>query len=242
MGEGVRIQGLSIKVNTHRQLARTRVSSRKVRVMKAQEAKDKAKHDTERGLNAREIATLAKLENKNAQRKTEQINIVDANGNVVYTNNGSKNHVGVDAIGAVFAQDNVITHNHPAQTRKGVNLLGNGIASRIGLPLNGTDVSSAMRNNAKEVRASAQGYVFSVKRPNGGWKGTPEQVEKAFRYYWQRPTISLQDYALGTHLRTPLDKDTQLNRQGRWNVATQNAIMRQLSKDFGFTYTRRRLK
>ena len=244
MGEGIRKQGVNTSPNKHKhQLAHSRTNNRKVRVMQAKEAKDKAKHDTEKGLNARESATLAKLENQNTHRKTEQLNVIDADGNVVFSKNGSKNSVKVTALEGLLLRDKVMTHNHPTETKNGINMLGDGIAGRIGLPINGIDVSTAMRYDAKEIRASAQGYVFSVKRPQGGWRGTSQQVQQAFNYYWKHPSISVSDYTFGRFMRnTPSDMKTALNRAGRWNVSTLNTIMKKLAKQFGFTYTRRRLQ
>ena len=233
MGEGIRKYGVSTARNTQKKQyvkPQTRVRVNEAR-KKAQELA-RQKQDVNAGLNPKQIATLAKLESKNATRKTEQLNVVDENGKVVFSKNGTKTRVKLYPWEAAQLRDKVVTHNHPTDK-----LLGSGLAARVGVPINGTDLASAIRNNAKEIRASAQGYVYSIKRPKSGWGNVKaEDVERDFNAAWNQAFTWARGYVRGGKTY-----EEQLNRQGRYNVGVQSGIMRKLAKKYGLNYTRRRM-
>lgn len=230
MGEGIKKYGVNTKRREARNANMKRAKINESR-KKAQE-QARQKRDVNAGLNPKEIATLTKLESKNATRKTEQLNVIDEKGNVVFSKSGTKDKVRLYPWEAAQLKDKVITHNHPAEK-----LLGNGLAAQIGVPINGADLSAAIRNNAKEIRASAQGYVYSIKRPKNGWGNIKaEDVERDFYRAWNQSATWAKRYVMGGN--TFNDK---LNRQGRYNVGTQSSIMRELAKKYGLNYTRRRM-
>jgi len=229
MGEGIRKYGTPTRSNRKEYTRPT--TTTKVRVMGNAEAVAKQKHAVNAGLNPKEVATLKKLEDKNRLRKTEQANFVDEDGNVYFSKNGSKSRVKFYPYEAQLMEDKIMTHNHPQE-----GTFGSGLASQIGIPINGVDVSVAMKYNAKEVRASAQGYVFSVKRPKGGWQGNPDEVAKDFQSAFNSSRAFLYKYVGGAKT----DKEAY-NRQGRYNVGRQNEIMRKLAKKYGFIYSRAKM-
>ena len=196
----------------------------------------KAKQDVNAGLNSKEISTLQRIENAHRNRKTEQINIVDENGNVVLSKNGSATRVRMTNYEASQMKDRILTHNHPNPGNEH-NGLGTGLAGQIGLTLSGADVGASIRNNAKEVRASAQGYVYSVKRPKGGWGNINSYaVEREINQ------ARMGDFGWAKqYVNSAKTREEAYNRQGRYNVATQNAAMRAIAKKYGFTYTRRKM-
>lgn len=233
MGEGIRKYGVSTARNTQKRQyvkPQTRVRVNEAR-KKAQELA-RQKQDVNAGLNPKQIATLAKLESKNATRKTEQLNVVDENGKVVFSKSGTKRRVSLYPWEAAQLKDKIVTHNHPTEA-----LLGKGLAARIGVPINGVDLALAIRNNAKEIRASAQGYVYSIKRPKNGWGNIKaEDIERDFMTEWNKSNVWSKRYVMGGKTY-----DDKLNRQGRYNVGVQSGIMRKLAKKYGLNYTRRRM-
>ncbi len=231
MGEGINKYGTRTarRENPARPTApetKVRVNTDKAKTLAAAAAK----RDVNAGLNSKQIATLHGIESKHATRATEQINFVDENGKVIFSKNGTRSSVKLYPTESSLMKDMVVTHNHPSDSR-----MGKGMAMQIGQPINGIDLAGAIRHNAKEIRASAQGYVFSVKRPQGGWNANPDQVQRDFMREWR----SEQSRSLGYIYKG--DRETALTRNARWNVATMNAIMRRLSKQYGFNYTRRRM-
>lgn len=236
MGEGTKKYGVRTKrvvggLSRMRRNFRERAKINENR-KKAQE-QARQKQDVNSGLNSKEIATLAKLESKNATRKREQLNVVDENGKVVFSKNGGKGSVRLYAWEAAQLKDKVVTHNHPTDKA-----LGDGMASRIGTPINAYDVGAAIRNNAKEIRASAQGYVYSVKRPKGGWGNIDSKaLEKDYEDALKRET-AVWGRRYVNDGKTIAEK---YNRQGRYNVGLQNETMRKLAKKYGLTYTRRKM-
>ena len=196
----------------------------------------KAKQDVNAGLNPKEISTLSRIENARRNNLREQINIVDENGNVVISKNGGAKSVHMTQYEASQMKDRILTHNHPnpGNERNG---LGTGLAGQIGLTLSGADIGASIRNNAKEVRASAQGYVYSVKRPKGGWGNINSyEVEREINAAARANRAWASRYVNSAKTR-----EEAYNRQGRYNVATQNAAMRAIAKKYGFTYTRRKM-
>lgn len=219
------------RMNAHK---RTSPDNRKkAKVLSWKEADDRAKRGVNEGLNPKEVDTLQRLELSHRLRKTEQLNAVDENGNVIFKKNGTKNRVKVSNEEMKLFKDKVLTHNHPYDGS-----LGQGLASRIGVPLSGSDIATAMKSDAKEIRASAQGYVYSVKRPKGGWRGNPDrvkaQLEGAIGFasdMWGK------DYIIKNNL-SPARK---LDRQGRFNVAYRDYAIKRIAQVYGFTYTRRKM-
>lgn len=235
MGEGIKQYGVSTRRTVGGQLMGSRNFRARAKInknrKKAQELA-RQKQDVNAGLNPKQIATLSKLESKNATRKTEQINVVDENGKVVFSKNGTKRRVNLYPWEAAQLKDKIVTHNHPAEP-----LLGKGLAARIGLPINGVDLATAIRNDAKEIRASAQGYVYSIKRPKNGWGNIKAaDVERDFNFAWNQSNVWSKRYVMGGKTY-----DDKLNRQGRYNVGVQSSIMRELAKKYGLNYTRRRM-
>lgn len=201
---------------------------KKAKLLSEKEAADRAKRGVNVGLNPKEIATLEGLEQRNSTRKTEQMNIVDENGNVIFSKNGTKGRVKIYPYEGVKMENKVVTHNHPGGE------FGSGMGARIGVAVNGHDVSTAMIYNAKEIRASTEGYVFSVKRPKGGWRGNPSSVAKDFDRAFSASKKDALKYVAKAH------GEHQYVRLGRANASILNSIMKQLSKKYGFIYTRKK--
>ena len=68
----------------------------------------------------------------------------------------------------------ILTHNHPRS-------IGSTGISRIGNSFSKEDIVTAVKLNAKEIRAVTPTYTFSVKRPKGGWGGSAKSIGNAFQ-------------------------------------------------------------
>lgn len=132
-----------------------------------------ALRDTERGLTpAQQKAVLAE-EKRVRGGKTESAAIINANGEVVRRlSSRSAHNVSFEGVPNSELENSVIIHNHPGASQR--KAFGDNLATRVGSPLSPQDLAFAAINNAAEIRAvtysgNGGGYVYSVKRPEGGW-------------------------------------------------------------------------
>lgn len=102
-------------------------------------------------------SSLRSIESGIKTLSVEHSYILDEHGNILAHNIGDTNRVEGDY--ERFRDKNVIiTHNHPED-----------------VSFSDADIITAVNVNAKEIRATANGHTYSLKRPKGGWgipKGT----------------------------------------------------------------------
>lgn len=116
-----------------------------------------------RGMSAGLAKALTARESEIRDLPYENSAIFDEQGNALeITNGGANRRVGYDGI---LADGNIVTHNHP----------GGGSLSR-------KDILGAVSTNAKEVRAVAGDYTYSIKRPDSGWGVTRYEIKGSERF------------------------------------------------------------
>lgn len=133
-----------------------------------------AKNNTEGGLTEAQRKAVLAEESKARSRGKESAAIIDADGKVVRRlTSRSAHNVSFAGIPNSELEDAVITHNHPGESQR--RAYGNTLATRVGSPLSPQDLAFAAVQNVKEMRAvtysgDGGGYVYSIRRPTGGWK------------------------------------------------------------------------
>lgn len=198
--------------------------------------------DTDKGLNRQEAFRVNQVESKIRDRKTEKGYLVDSNGNIIgETGKGTSHKASFNKADLVRAKDAILTHNHPTE---GANsgLYGT-LAGRIGVPFSGQDIKVAAQFDLKEVRAVTPTYTYSIRRPKGGW-GDSEKINAAIDRYTMNSGIGARLYAS----RQGLSPFSNIPRQrakevaDRANVGTQYSLLKKLAKEFGWEFTRRKVK
>lgn len=196
------------------------------------------KNDINSGLTAAQRRAVTEWEDKNRNYKTEHTIVVDRNGTVnprgpLQVGSGTGNRARVNPFKLV--PDGVVTHNHPSN--------GVGIAGRVGVPFSGADVKLAMKYNLNEIRAVTPNYTYSVRRPTGGWSGSPESLEREYMAITRREARNMRDDTLRV-----LNASGGVSRQdadvynNRISTLASHRAMEELAKRYGFSYTRKRTR
>lgn len=168
---------------------------------------------TEKGY-SKELAKAVLTHEKQIKDKTiEHGAIFDDKGNMIYQNVGTNGRV---SINVSKVQNNILTHNHPAVDRKGKPRRDGGGS------FSDDDVRNTIRYNGKEVRAVTPKFTYSLKRPAGGWGVSSHQAVK--RYH-------------------AIEKALDQKYKGQWGRYTRidgHLVMKQLAKEFGWSYTKKK--
>ena len=196
--------------------------------------------DTDKGLNRQEAFRINQLESKIRNRKTEKGYIVDANGNIIAeTVNGTAHKAKFYNRDLAKSENAILTHNHPTEGADS-GLYGT-LAGRIGLPFSEQDLKVAAEFNLKEVRAATPTYTYSIRRPKGGW-GDKKKIEEALRKHHINASTQANSYALKQGVYRTSDMQRRKEIVDRANVGIQYSLLKQLAKDMGWEFTRRRVK
>lgn len=198
--------------------------------------------DTEKGLNRQEAYRVNQLESQIRNRKTEKGYVVDENGNVMAESvKGTSHKARFRNADLMRARGGILTHNHPTE---GANsgLYGT-MAGRIGVPFSGQDLKIAAQFNLKEVRAVTPTYTYSIRRPKGGW-GDVSAVERAMNRYTLLSEVRAQSYAIkqGVYRGTNISRQRAKEISDRANVGTQYSLLKQIAKEMGWEFTRKKVK
>ena len=108
--------------------------------------------------------------------------------------------------------------------QKGVKAIGNSFS--------GDDIVSAVRTNAKEIRAVTPTYTFSMKRPKGGWGASPKEVRNAYETAKREVDIEMKRYFANVG-ETNISYD-------RANATFYHKVMQKMSKQYGWIYSKKR--
>lgn len=183
---------------------------------------------TERGLTTQEARTLLMEEAGIRGQNHETGIIVDANGNIVYKQQGQAKSV---LLPTRLLKDNMVTHNHPAI---GSDVTGKPLTNQS---FSKADVVTAIGGNTKGLRiVTYGGYHYQMSRPSGGWKNMSEaSIKGAFTKSQNKVVKSLQSYIA--------------NYKGDKTVATRRAqqiashlVNKDLAKSLGYSYTKSKIK
>lgn len=190
---------------------------------------------------------LARTEARIRNLKEERIYAFDENGKELAhsTTGTSKNTF----LPRGNYKDAILTHNHPQAWMN-----GKGLGERVGTTFSADDLILAAVNNAKEIRAVTRGgYTFSIKRPKTGWKISKEDTPTIRKKYEEKTLRTYQKYnkAKGdrgerqyreseTRFKYPFDDKYETQFYERNNINSFHQAMKELSKEYGFGYTRKR--
>ena len=167
----------------------------------------------------REKAIKKAIKSLNRQRD-EQMQIINKKGQVIFSSTGTPSNVYFDDSVANLLEGNTLVHNHP----KGNNFPNNDFR-RTGHSLSSDDLYEAVRCDMKEIVASSPLYRYSARRnENGKWGVDVEDIKKEYRKTYDE----LEAYY-----------EKQLNSKRKFIL--QHLTMKELSKRFGFIYSKSRL-
>lgn len=126
---------------------------------------------TERGYTNKMVKNIVGMEQKYRRNKDETLHVFNSKGDIVTSIGGKGAEVRFNS--KEIPRNSILTHNHPRSLgAKGIRRIGNSFSD--------ADIVSAVKVNAREMRAVTPTYTFSVKRPKGGWGVSPREAKKAF--------------------------------------------------------------
>ena len=177
---------------------------------------------TEKGYTEAMRKAILGKENEIRKSKDEVLYAFSPRGEVRYVMQG--NGAKVEGNPNNIPENSIIIHNHPRS-------LGASGILRIGNSFSATDLMTAVRRNAKEMRAVTPTYTFSMKRPKGGWKATPEEVRSAFnRIHWQTQDEFIRYVGKRGNSEAAIRRAT---------VMHYHRVNQRLAKEFGWNYTKK---
>lgn len=193
-------------------------------------------------------AALARTEASIRKSSNEQVFVFDKNGKILSSNIGSEDSVNTTKGGRKIVKypDSIITHNHPSSMTAKSKAL-----QRAGSPFSGNDITYAIFNNAKEVRAVAGNFTYSLKRKGDNWnvKSTlPTELVKMTKKIDSLMRKTSKRYKDRAWNRANFRKDMlyktsgeyrQVNKE-RSDVLAAHRTLKYLAKKYGWDYTRKR--
>lgn len=181
-----------------------------------------SKGATEKGYTAKMVKNIVGMEQKYRRNKDETLHVFNSKGDIVSSIGGKGAQVRFDP--KKIPANSILTHNHPRS-------LGTNGIRRIGNSFSSDDIRSAIKVNAKEMRAVTPTYTFSVKRPKGGWGVSENEVAMAYANANNRVTKQRDDYLIKTGWG-----QSQIYRA---NVTHSHKVMKILAKKYGWDYSKK---
>ncbi len=180
------------------------------------------KGSTEKGYNMKMVKNIVGMEQKYRRNKDETLHVFNSRGDIVSSIGGKGAQV-VFKYGEIPA-NSILTHNHPRS-------LGESGIRRIGNSFSSDDIRTAIKTNAKEMRAVTPTYTFSIKRPNGGWGVSAEEATKAFANANRIVSKQGDNYLDKTKWRE--------SSLARVEVTHFHKVMKILAKKYGWDYSKK---
>lgn len=238
MGEGIMTQGVPTRrirvVGGYK-----RPSSKQVRLLTRATRADR---DIYGGKSAELIRSLSQQEKawSKEQSPIEKARAYNTSGKQVYENDkGSSDSVYIPSYARM---GNVTTHIHPK-------VISNDLSARIGTTFSKADIANAIQFGARETRAVAAGYTYSMRPSNGNWGTTVRSFKtnhtKALNaakktygaWYAKQRELANRDYNSGKTNKSQYE--TRLRTiASRYNVMVQHKAMQSIAKRYGWKYTR----
>lgn len=154
------------------------------------------------------------------RQRDEQMQIINKKGQVIFSSTGTPSNVYFDDSVANLLKGNTLVHNHP----DGLNYPKNDFR-KTGHSLSFDDLYEAVKCDMNEIVASSPLYRYSArKNEKGSWGGDYNVVKKEYDKVYREIRMN---YA------------NQLNEQRKYIL--QHLTMKELSKRFGFVYSKSRL-
>ena len=177
---------------------------------------------TEKGYNTKMVKNIVGMEQKYRRNKDEALHVFNSKGDIVFSIDGKDAQAVFDP--NKIPANSILTHNHPRS-------LGTNGIRRIGNSFSSDDIRSAIKVNAKEMRALTPTYTFSVKRPKGGWGVSADVASKAFAD--ANRTVSKQGHSYLT--KTGWNE----SNIARAEVTHFHKVMKILAKKYGWDYSKK---
>ena len=195
--------------------------------------------DTEKGMNKQESYTVNKIEAKIRNRKTEKGYVIGSNGQIIAESHRSGRQ-SATFYASDMKKDAIVTHNHPYVGNRGARLFDT-MAGRIGVPFSMGDVNNAVSSDLKEIRAVTPTYTFSLRRPKGGW-GDREKINRALSEYNNSMMREVGRYVQNQRNSSRSSYQRAKEVSDRANVGVQYSAIKKLAKQFGWEFTRKKVK
>lgn len=233
MAEGPRVKAQSAPVTNSQ---RERYEAPRTTV-----SRSRPNRNTEGGLTEAQRRTVRAEEEAIKSNRYETAVIVNPNGDVLGRARGTSDRVsGADIVRAAGGVNNlkdaVLIHNHPGKEQQ--KAFGDTLATRIGSPLSGADLRYAALADMAEVRAVTSNYIYSVRRPAGGWNRNTNVLEVLTRL----TNAAGRARANQLYGFVNSDNSTALGRQrnARAELISQWETIQAMARAMGTTITRRR--
>lgn len=157
-----------------------------------------------------------------AVQRAKPLHVFNSKGDIVSSIGGKGAQVVFDP--KKIPANSILTHNHPRS-------LGESGIRRIGNSFSSDDIRSAIKVNAKEMRAVTPTYTFSIKRPKGGWGVSADEATKAFAD--ANRTVSKQGH---NYLNQTKWNESNIARA---EVTHFHKVMKMLAKKYGWDYSKK---
>lgn len=167
----------------------------------------------------REKAINKAIKSLNRQRN-EQMQIIGNKGQVLFSTTGTPSNVYFDENVAKLLKGNTLVHNHPMGY-----IFPKNDFRRTGHSLSSDDLYEAVRCDMKEIVASSPLYRYSAKKnEKGDWGIDAENVRIEYR-----------------KINNLLEENYEKQLTPKRRFILQHLTMKELSKRFGFIYSKSRL-
>lgn len=179
---------------------------------------------TEEGYTSTMRKNILGMESKIRQNEDEGLYFYTPRGKYISFVQGEGAGVAKFPEGFVVPTDAIMTHNHP----RALNQTG---IRRTGSSFSRMDMMTAVRYNAREMRAVTPTYTFSMKRPKGGWRATPTEVYDAYLDYERKVRGEL-----GGYIEKQGHSETAIRRA---EVLHWHKVNKYVADHFGWKYTKK---
>lgn len=178
---------------------------------------------TETGYTPKMIRNIVGLESRIRGNKDESLHFFDSKGNKVLDIQGKGAGVEWSPHKDKIPKNAIVTHNHPRSIGKtGIEAIGNSFSPQ--------DIITALKNDAKEIRAVTPTYTFSMKRPKGGWGISVEDFVKSFN--------TSHSKTLTNNTRYLQDRNYGNQQLIRASTTHYHTVMKDLAKKHKWIYTK----
>lgn len=186
-----------------------------------------ARGATEKGYSHALAKAVLDIESKDRNLQREHATVFRPDGSEVFNKGGDNSSVSFNFAEMMKMKDAILTHNHP-------NVAKSHWWGGVGSPFSKADIMAAVNCDLAEIRAVTPTYTFSIKRPKGGW-GNLKKVEARYKALQTKYTKNENKYVADGK-----DYKTKSQRKDRAHLAKWHQIVRDLSKEFGWEYTKKK--
>lgn len=179
------------------------------------------------GSNYELTKAVSDVESNIRQNKSHETGVLfNKDGNIVIDKRGGSRSVQFTKDECLLMNDGIFTHNHPGAWGYSENDI-----MRIGNSFSIQDIALAVGNNLAEMRAVTPNYTFSMKRPDGGWGISVDELMKLYND---------ENRNLRLEFTRRINKDTLTISQA--SATHFHILWKRLSKKLGFDYSKMKTK